>query len=152
MGNDDAGAALQHFCQCGLYLAFGEAVDIGGGLVEHQDFGVGDNGAGEADQLALADREIAAALAEHGIVALRQVDDEIMGADRLGGFQHPIHGRIHRPVSDVFQHRAGEQERLLQHHRDIVAEGVLRDIANVLAADQDFSFPDIIEAVEQGGG
>ncbi len=46
--------------------------------------GVGDQGAGEGDQLALADREVAAALAELGVVAVRQADDEVVRRHRLG--------------------------------------------------------------------
>ena len=66
------GAAFQQFHQRLLDQHLGVAVDAGRGLVEHQDLGVGDQRAGEADQLALAEREVAAALLELAVVAIGQ--------------------------------------------------------------------------------
>ena len=51
---------------------FGIAVDIGRGLVEHQDLGIGHQRPREAEQLALAERKVAAALSEHGCHSHRQ--------------------------------------------------------------------------------
>ena len=45
-------------------------VDVGGRLVEHEDPRVGDERAGEGDQLALAGRQLHAALADLGVVAV----------------------------------------------------------------------------------
>ena len=52
-------------------LRLGVQVDVGGRLVEHEDARVGDQRTREGDQLALAGRELRAALADFGVVAVR---------------------------------------------------------------------------------
>ena len=43
-----------------------------GGFIQHEDPRVGQEGAGEADELALAERHVRAALADFGLVAVLQ--------------------------------------------------------------------------------
>ena len=50
----------------------GAHVDVGGRLVEDQDPRLGEQGAGEGDELALAGRELDAALADLGLDPVRQ--------------------------------------------------------------------------------
>ena len=69
--DDDRGAAGEQAAQALLDRRLGVEVDVRGGLVEDQDAGVGDEGAGERDQLALAGGELDAALADLGVVGLR---------------------------------------------------------------------------------
>ena len=57
-------------------------VDGAGGVVEHQDRRVDEQGAGDGDALALAARQGVAALADDGVVALGQLPDELVGARR----------------------------------------------------------------------
>ena len=47
-------------------------VDRRGGVVEHQDRGVGEHRPRDGDALALATREREPALADHGVVAVRR--------------------------------------------------------------------------------
>ena len=70
-----------------LDRALGLDVDVRGRLVEHEDARVGDQCAGERDQLALAGRQLHAALADLGVVAVLELVDEVVGADgaRRGG-------------------------------------------------------------------
>ena len=68
-----------------LDARLGVQVDVGGRLVEHEDARVGDQRAGEGDQLALAGRQLRAALADLGVVAVGQLGDELLGADCRGG-------------------------------------------------------------------
>ena len=44
----------------------GDRVDVGGGLVQDQDARVGQHGAGDADQLALAHRQVDPAFQDRG--------------------------------------------------------------------------------------
>ena len=98
---------------------------------------VGDQRPGEADELALAERQAAAALAELGVVALRQAGDEVVRPDRPRRGARPPRGwRRPGAVADVLEDRAGEEERLLQHHGDLLAERLLRHVAHVVPADQ----------------
>lgn len=55
MRDDETGAAFEQLHQRFLDQHFCVAVDIRRSFVEHEDLGVGDKGAGEADELALAE-------------------------------------------------------------------------------------------------
>ncbi len=58
VGDDDDGAPGGQGRQCLFSLAFGPGVDAGGGLVHDQHGRVGEGGPGQADQLALAGRQV----------------------------------------------------------------------------------------------
>ena len=66
-------------------MRLGRGVQGAGRLVENEHARVADDGPGHGDQLALAQRQAGAALAEHGLVALGQAADELVGADEAGG-------------------------------------------------------------------
>ena len=72
MGNDDAGAALQQNPQRALDFQFGETVDIRRRLIQNQNFGIGDKGPRETQQLTLPDRQVPAPLPQIRFVTLRQ--------------------------------------------------------------------------------
>jgi hypothetical protein len=59
-------------------------VDRGGRPVEHQDVRVLEDDAGDGDALALAARQLHAPLADLGVVAVREVRDELVGLRRAG--------------------------------------------------------------------
>ena len=73
MGDHDRGAPGEQPAQGLLDAALGVQVDVGGGLVEHEDARVGDQRAGEGDQLALAGGQLGAALADLGVIAVGRV-------------------------------------------------------------------------------
>ena len=85
VGDHDRGAPREQAAQAVLDAALGVQVHVGGRLVEDQDARVGDQGAREGEQLALAGRQLGAALADLGVVAARELGDELVGADRRGG-------------------------------------------------------------------
>ena len=60
-------------------------VDRGGGVVEQQQPGVGDQRPGEGDPLPLAAGEGEPLLADDGVVAVGQLADELVGLRRPGG-------------------------------------------------------------------
>ena len=96
MGDHDRGAPREQAAQAGLDAALGVQVHVGGRLVEHEDARVGDQRAGERDQLALAGGELGAALADLGVVAVWELWDELVGADRGRGLAQcssPASGR-----------------------------------------------------------
>ena len=71
VGDDDGGAPLQQGVQRLLDQGLGEAVHVGGGFVQDEDARVGEQGAGDADQLALPDGQVGGALLHPGLVAIR---------------------------------------------------------------------------------
>ena len=62
VGDDEAGAALHQAQQGFLDARFGAGIDAAGGFVKDQDAGVGQDGAGNRQHLALALAEIGGAL------------------------------------------------------------------------------------------
>ena len=101
VGDDDRRAAGEQPPQAGLDARLGVDVDVGGGLVEDEDPRVGDEGAGEGDELALAGGELDAALADLGVVALLERADEGVGADGAGGGADLVDGRVRPAEGDV---------------------------------------------------
>ena len=85
VGDHDRGASGEQAAQALLDARLGVQVHVGGGLVEDEDARVGDQGAREGDQLALAGGELRAALADLGVVAVGELGDELVGADRGRG-------------------------------------------------------------------
>ena len=71
VGDDERGALRHHLGQRVADLVLLGRVDRGGGVVEDQDAGVGQDGPGDGDALALPARERVAALADLGGVAVR---------------------------------------------------------------------------------
>ena len=72
VGDDDRRAAREQPPQAGLDLGLGVDVDVRRRLVEDEDARVRDERARERDELALAGRELDAALADRRVVAVLQ--------------------------------------------------------------------------------
>ncbi len=81
VGDHERGAPVQQAAERALDLLLGTDVDRARRLVEDQDARVGEQCACERDELALAEREPEAALAELGVVPVLELGDELVGAD-----------------------------------------------------------------------
>ena len=92
-------------------------------LVEHDHARPAVERPGKPDALALAAGEMAAGLADFGIVALRQGQDHLVHAGGLRGGDHRVRIRIAKP-GDVLSHRAGEQLDILRQVADVPADQV----------------------------
>ena len=75
---------LHDLAHVGLDDALALVVERAGRLVEDQDRRVGGERPGDGDALALAARQVGAALLDHRVVALGQLGDELVGARRGG--------------------------------------------------------------------
>jgi len=73
VGDHDGCAPCEEAAQTFLDASLCVEVDVGSGLVENQHTRVGDQGAREGDQLALAGLELRAALADLGVVAVLEL-------------------------------------------------------------------------------
>ena len=93
-------------------------VDRGGRLVEEQDRGILEKGAGDRDPLAFAAGELGPALADHRLVLLGQAHDEIVSVRRFGGGDDLVHVASSRPYRMLFGDGVGEQQRLLLDQAD----------------------------------
>ena len=116
MGDDDHSRAAGGGPQNGLHqggLAF--LVEVGIGLVQHQQNGVPIERPGQGDALGLTGGKALAMGPEPGIVAVRQAQDQLMGPRRHGRLDRVPVGRflIHpdggRKPRDIVLDRAGEQ-------------------------------------------
>ena len=70
VGDDQGGAVAHGVFERGLHIALAGGVEGAGGFVEQQQRGVFENGAGDADALALSAAQAHAAFAQIGGVAL----------------------------------------------------------------------------------
>ncbi|MCY1249864.1 hypothetical protein D9M72_634380 [compost metagenome] len=122
MRDEDRGAPLAQEPQRSLDLAFGKAVDVGRRLVQDQDLRVGQQRSCKAQELPLANREIASALTQLRVVAFRQTGDEGVGSHRPRRRHHVFQRGAGQTVADVVQDAAGEEKGLLQHHPYLVSQ------------------------------
>src|SRR5262249_5301329 len=97
------------------------AVEVGVWLVEHQQGRAAEQRARQAEALALAAREADAARPEHGVVLLRQLEDHVVNAGKLGRFDD-LGRRRFAEGYDVVAYRAGEQADILRQISHLPAE------------------------------
>ena len=111
MGDDERGAALHQPVERRLHQRLALRVERGGRLVEQQDRRVLQDGAGDGEALALAAGQRDAALAELGVVALRQGADEPVGGGERGRAAHIAPRRVRAAVADVVGDARAEDRR-----------------------------------------
>src|SRR4051812_17084126 len=85
MRNRESCSAFYQTIQRLLDLFFGLGVYRAGGFIQYQDARVVENGAGDGDSLTLAAGEGLATFADHGVVAVGEADDEVVGVGGFGG-------------------------------------------------------------------
>src|SRR6266853_3712090 len=105
--------------QGGKHDLFGNGVERRRGFVEDQDRRVLDDGARYAEALAFAAGQAAAGLGDFGVVALREVRDELVRMGRARGLFDLFRCGVEPPVAQVVGDRALEQDRVLQDDRDL---------------------------------
>ena len=132
-----------------LDLGLGLHIHRAGAVVQDQDLGLRDQGAGDGDALLLPARQVDSALFDVGVVALRQLEDELVRLGRSGGGDHLFVAGLRAPIADVIAHRAGEQDRLLRHDADLRQQRILLDGADIDPVDQDLPCGGIVEARDQ---
>ena len=151
VGDDEGGAALHDLHQRPPDLELGLGVDARGGVVQDQYLGVDDERPGNGDALALAARQGQSALADDGLVALRQGLDE---GCRLGAFGRLADLGVARPgasEADVLGDRGREQKRVLGDDADVAAQVGQAHVAHVVAVDQHAAGGGVVEARHQVG-
>ena len=124
-------------------------VDIACRLVEDEDRGVFEDRPRDGDPLALAAGEFDAAFADHRLVAVGEVLDEIVGFGGLGGRTDVGVGRVEAPVGDVVPDGAVEEIGLLADVADGLSERAAIDGGDVLAVNPDRSRVGIVEPQQE---
>ena len=149
VGRPDHGAALGDLQQRAVDRGLRGLVERRGRLVEQQHRGVADDGAGDGDALALAAGQRVAALADDGVVSLRQAHDVAMDLGLLGRLLHLGIGSAFLAEADVLPQRHVEQHIVLEHDRHAAAQRIARDLADVDAIDGDAALIGHVEPQDQ---
>jgi len=121
VGDDDRRPACQDLFQSLLEQVFGLGIDACRCLVEQENGRVGQNRPGKADELALSHTQVLTPLLEHRIVAVLQLDYEIVGADRFCRRGSILIAGFQPSVSDVLLDRIGEKEGVLEHQPELLS-------------------------------
>ncbi len=154
---DGAQAVRDHEARPALHEAKHGLLDVqlrarvhaAGGLVQDEDGGIRQDGAGDGQELPLALAQASAFLGEHRVVAVVEPEDEglrVRGARR----RHDLGVRGGEPaVADVLPDRLGEEVGILQHDAERGAQSVAGKEADVLAVEGDGAGVDVVEPGEE---
>ncbi len=121
-------------------------VQAGGRFVQQQHRCVPDHRAGDRQALGLSAGQRPAPLAHHGVVALGEQPDERVGVGRAGGRDDVRLRRAGPAVGDVLPYGAVEDERLLQHDRDVLAQLGQLQLPQIGAVEEDRPLIRVVEA------
>ena len=110
--------------QGALDFPLGAGVQRAGGLVQQQDRRVLEDGAGDGDALLLAARQFQAALAHHGVIAHRQLHDELVDLGQARRFLDLGLVGADAAIGDVVLDRVVEQHRVLRDDADHGAQAI----------------------------
>ena len=121
MSDDEDGAPLGDLLHVLLDDPFALVVKGARRLIENEDVRIADQSPRDRDALALPAREARAALADDGVIAFGQFQDEVMRACKRGRCDDPLHrhGRVRE--RNIVAHRSIEQNVLLQHDAHLPA-------------------------------
>ncbi len=148
MGDGEGGQAVAHALDDGLDLGLGLGVDVGGGLVQEQHGGLQVEHAGEGQELPLASAELLAPLAHLGLQALGQPRHQVLQLALLQHRGQPA--LVEGPVQhDVVAQGAGEDEDILEHQPEEVAQAAELELPDIHTVHGDAALVHVVEAHEQ---
>ena len=150
MTDDDGGSAFGDFLQVLHHNGLAFRVQRAGGFVEDDDAGLAQQGAGDGNALLLAAGKVDGTLLQPGVVALRQLLDELVRPGHARGPHDILEGRGRHAHADIVLDRATKQEGLLRHHAVLGAQMSEVDILDVVAIDADGAFGGGVQALQQG--
>src|SRR6185369_6758952 len=147
--DDDDGAAAHDLPHVVLDYQLALVIERAGRFVEYKDARLGRQSAGDGDALALAAGKVGAALLDHGVVAERQLGNELVGTGepRHGDDLGAVHGGIGE--RDVVVDGAVEQQVLLQHDADLAAQPGGVDLPDIDPVDLDLPALRPVETLHQ---
>ena len=149
MGDDEGGAAGHQARHRVLNETFAFGVERAGGLIEDEESRIFQDRAGDGDALALAAAEFDAAFAHGAVVAMRQLEDEVVRIGGRGRGDDRRQGGVGAPVTDVVEQRAAEQNAFLHHKPDLLPERFDGDAAEIIAVEQNRAGIHVVEPAEQ---
>ena len=151
MRDRDDRPSLREALERGLHRTLGLRVERGRRLVENEDRGVAQDRPRDRDPLLLPAREPVAALADDGLVAVRQRRDQIVDLSRAGGVLDLLVRRVRSGEAEVLAHGRVEEIGLLRDDADGLGERVEGQLAHVDSVDRHRSAGRVVEARDEVG-
>jgi len=151
VGDDQDGLAHDELLERVLDELLALRIERGGGLVEDEDGGVAQEGAGEGEPLLLAAGEQGAALADDGLVTLGHGPDEIVGVGVDRGGDHLFARGVRAAEQQVAVDGVVEEHRVLGDDGDVAAQVGEAHRAHVVAVDGDPAGGGLVEAGNEVG-
>ena len=151
VGHADRGAAPRRAQQRARQRPLGLRVDGAGRLVEHEQPGLAELRACERDQLALADRQALAPLADLGVETVGHAREPPVETERHERGLDVGVGRALAAEAHVLANRRVEQEAVLRHEADASTAFRRRDRTQVDAAELDATDGGVGQAAQQLG-
>ena len=120
--DDDDGFVLAHDPDGARQGILAVGIQIGVGLIEHEQERIAEHRPRQPYPLLLAGRQRHAALPYSRRIALRQAQDDVVDTCDLRGLQDGIRARMFVEAADVLRHGAVEQADILRQIADMPAE------------------------------
>mmetsp|Transcript_73984 Transcript_73984/g.173688 ORF Transcript_73984/g.173688 Transcript_73984/m.173688 type:complete len:360 (-) Transcript_73984:725-1804(-) len=149
MGHDNAGAPDHQAVEGLLHELLALGVQRARRLVEEQDLGVLEQGAGDGDTLLLPSAKHDAALSALRVVALRQTLDEVVCVGQASGLLDAGVGADLGSIHDVVLNGHGKQYGFLLHQPNLVAQPLGVVLQDVHPVNEDGSTLHVIEPLDE---
>ena len=127
------------------------AVEGAGGLVEDENGGVAEEGAGEGEALFLSARETRAAFADEGFVASGKTEDKLVRVGGAGGGLDLGAGSFGARDEEIVVDRVVEKDGVLGDDGDVAAEVGEAEGAEIVAVEGDATGHGVEEARDEIG-
>ena len=147
--NDEGRASGHHLFDGVLDQPLCDRIDRAGRFVKDENTRVGQQRARKRQQLLFAGGEAVAALADVGIIAVRQTRNNRIRRNRLDRRLDLLHCRVLPAVAQVFQNGAREQMRRLKDIADVGVQPELAAFAGVPPVNQHLTLRRLKEAADQ---
>ena len=149
VGDDKGGTSFKKLVQAFLQDDFCLRIDAGGRFIQYQDFGIGQQGTGEGNQLSLSGGQAASSFIYLGMVAILHLHDEVMGTNGFGGTDNLFIRGGTVSVTDIIHDGAGKDKAVLHHDAHLGTQGMKSDLGYIGIINPDSAAADVVETAEQ---
>ena len=149
VGDDEGGAAPGQGVEGLLDLGLGDGIQGGGGLVQDQDGRILQENPRNGHPLFLAAGEQSAPLAHIGVEAIGHGQDVLVDFGLLRRLDDLLHRGVGLAVADVLENGVGEKEHVLLDDADVLVDGALGHIPDIVAIELDGTLGDLVEPGDQ---
>src|ERR1700687_492777 len=132
-----------------LHEHLGLRIQLRGGLVQNKNGRIFQDGARDGNALSLSPAQARSPLANHGVVPLRQLHDEIVRQRGLRRSDDFLPGNIRQTVANVVPHGVVKQDVLLGDHGDLFAQRLDGHFPDVQFIDADGARGGLIKSRQQ---